>query len=293
MYCFPFISFLCSFSNAEAEPKDSHPAAEEHDPTSAEAEPDDSHPAAEEHDPPSVEAEPDDSHPAAEEHDATSAEAEPEDSHPAAEKHDAKSVGESTFSSDSITVSDLNSSEAAEPVKSEDLIDWNLELPQADDNEELSVQDPVARSPSPFTLRNRKISLDSQDSLYDEPYTNLEEIEAGTTPTPDFTPAPPPAFGSTVDEVPPQEQPKVFDVAPTISRSSFPNEPYGVVDKSEEEAVVMEVKEIENDKEAESTIKDFDEVLDGLLGNEPPTEPGERHNSFTSSNAYDSTVLMF
>lgn len=222
----------------------------------------------------------------------SNAEAEPEDSHPAAEKHDAKSVGESTLS-DTVTVSDLNSSEAAEPGKSENLIDWNLELPQASHNEELSIQDPVPRSPSPFTLRNKKISLDSQDSLYDEPYTNLEEIDAGTTPVPDFTPAPPPTFGSTVDEALPQEQPRLLDVAPTISRSSFPNEPYGVVDKSEEEAVVMEVKEIENDKEAESTIKDFDEVLNGLLSNKPPTEPDERHNSFTSSDGYDSTVLMF
>ena len=226
----------------------------------------------------------------------SNAEPEPADSHPAAEKQDAKSVGESTFSSDTITVSDLNSSEAAEPVRSEDFIDLNLELPQANDNEELPIEDPVPRSPSPFTLRNKKISLGSQDSLYDEPYTNLEEIDAGTTPVPDFTPSPPPTLGSIVDEAPPEEQPKVLDLAPTISRSSFPNEPYGVVDKSEEEAVVMEVKEIENmpdDKEAESTINDFDEILNGLLSNESPIEPDDRHSSFTSSNAYDSTVLMF
>jgi len=223
----------------------------------------------------------------------STAEAEPADSHPATEKHDAKSVGESTFSSDTITVSDLNSSEAAEPVKSEDLIDWNLELPQANDNEELPIQDPAPRTPSPFTLRSKRISLDSQDSLYDEPYTNLEEIDAGTTPVPDSTPAPSPTFGFTANGAPQEEQPKLFDVAPTISRSSFPNEPYGVVDKSEEEAVVMEVKEIENDKETENTIDDFDEVLNGLLGNGSPTERDDRHNSFTSSNAYDSTILMF
>lgn len=226
----------------------------------------------------------------------SNAEAEPEDSHPVAEKHDVKSVGESTFSSDTITVSDLNSSEAAEPVKSEDLIDLNLDLPQAKDNEALPIQDPVPRSPSPFTLRNKRISLGSQDSFYDEPYSNLEEIDASATPVPDFTPPPPPTFGSTVDGAPPEEQPKVLDVAPTISRSSFPNEPYGVVDKSEEEAVVMEVKEIgatADDKEAENTIKDFDEVLNGLLDNDSPTEPGDRHNSFTRSDGYDSTVLMF
>lgn len=227
----------------------------------------------------------------------SNAEAEPEESHPAAEKHDVKSVGESTFSSDAIPVSDLNSSEAAEPVKSEDLIDLNLDLPKAKDDEALPTQDPVPRSPSPFTLRNKKISLGSQDSFYDEPYSNLEEIDAGSTPVPDFTPPPPPTFGSTdVDEAPPEEQPKILDVAPTISRSSFPNEPYGVVDKSEEEAVVMEVKEIEamaDDKEAENTINDFDEVLNGLLDNDSPTKPGDRHNSFTRSDGYDSTVLMF
>ena len=220
-------------------------------------------------------------------------EPEPEDSHLAAEKHDAKSVGESTFSGDTITVTDLDSSEAAEPAKSEDLIDLDLDLPQAKDNEELPIEDPLSRSPSPFTLRNKKISLGSQDSVYDEPYTNLEEIDVGTSPVPNFIPPPPPKFGSTVDEATPEEQPKVLDVAPT---SSFPNEPYGVVDKSEEEAVVMEVKEIENmpdDKDAENTINDFDEVLNGLLSNESPTKLDDSHNSFTSSNAYDSTVLLF
>lgn len=224
-------------------------------------------------------------------------EPEPEDSHPAAEKHDAKSVGElSTFSSDTITVTDLDSSEATEPAKSEDFIGLNLDLPKAKDNEELPIEDPLSRSPSPFTLRNKKISLGSQDSVYDEPYTNLEEIDVGTLPVPNFIPPPPPKFGSTVDEATPEEQPKVLDLAPTISRSSFPNEPYGVVDKSEEEAVVMEVKEIENmpdDKDAENTINDFDEVLNSLLSNESPTKLDDSHNSFTSSNAYDSTVLLF
>lgn len=171
----------------------------------------------------------------------------------------------------------------------------HLELPPTKDNEAQSIQDPGPSSP--YTLRNKKISLGSQDSFYDEPYSNLEEIDAGSTPVPDFSPSPPPTFGSTVDEDHTEEEPKVLDLAPTISRSSFPNEPYGVEDKSEEEAVVMEVKEIETSmadaKEAENTINDFDEVLNGLLSSEPLTEPGDRHSSFTRSDGCDSTVLMF
>lgn len=225
-----------------------------------------------------------------------SEEVEPKEPPPAVDKHDAKSVGESTLSSDIVTVSDLNSSEAAGTAKSEDLIDLNLEIPLTKDHEVPPIQDPVPRTPSPYTLRSKKVSLGSQDSFYDEPYSNLEEIEAGVTPVPEFSPPPPPTFGSTDDhDVRPEEETKILDVAPTISRSSFPNEPYGVEDKFEE-AEVMEVKEIGNmadSKEAENIISDFDEVLDGLLTNEPPTESGNRHNSFTTSDAYNSTVLMF
>lgn len=220
----------------------------------------------------------------------------PKESNPSADKNDAKSVAESTFSSETI-VSDLNSSEVTEPVKSEDLINLSLEIPPpANATEGLSMQDPGSPPPSPYTLRNRKISLGSQDSFYDEPYTNLEEIDAGFTPPPDFNPATSPSFEFTDNGVGPEEESAGLATAPTISRSSFPNEPYGVVDKSEEEAVVMEVKEIENmddAKETEDTIKDFDEVLNSLLVNEPTDEPSGSQGTFTRSDGYDSTVLMF
>lgn len=207
------------------------------------------------------------------------------------DRNDAKSVAESNVSSATI-VSDLNSSEVAKPVKNDDLINLSLELPPpANATEGLSIQDSGSAPPSPYTLRSRKISLGSQDSSYDEPYNNLEEIDAGITPPPDFIPAKPPSFGFN-----PEEELGGLAAAPTISRSSYPNEPYGVEDKSEEEAVVMEVKELKNmedAREAEDTINDFDDILNGLLANEPTDEPETTQETFTRSDGYDSTVLMF
>lgn len=55
----------------------------------------------------------------------------------------------------------------------------------------------------------------------------------------------------------------------------------------------MEVKEIENDKEVESIIKDFDEVLNGFLSNKFLIEFDERYNLFMSFDGYDFIVLMF
>ena len=119
----------------------------------------------------------------------------------------------------------------------------------------------------------------------------MEEIDAGITPPPDFIPAKPPSFGFN-----PEEESGGLAPAPTISRSSYPNEPYGVEDKSEEEAVVMEVKELKNmedAREAEDTINVFDDILNGLLANEPTDEPETTQETFTRSDGYDSTVLMF
>ncbi|XP_022795071.1 Down syndrome cell adhesion molecule-like protein 1 homolog [Stylophora pistillata] len=213
------------------------------------------------------------------------------ESNPSVDKNDTKSVDESNISSATI-VSDLNSSEMADPVKNEDLINLSLKLPpSANAIEGLTIQDTGPAPPSPYTLRNRKISLGSQDSSYDEPYNNLEEIDAGITPPPDFNPAQPPSFVFN-----PEEGSGGLPAAPTLSRSSYPNEPYGVEDKSEEEAVVMEVKEIENmedAKETEDTINDFDDILNSLLANEQKDEPEGAQGTFTRFDGYDSTVLMF
>ena len=204
------------------------------------------------------------------------------DSSPSPEKHDARSVAESTLSSATI-VSDLNSSEMAAPGQADNLINLNPEPPLTP-----NVDSPP---PSPYILRNKKISMGSGDSVYDEPYSNLEEIDAGITPVSNVSPLLPETFEFPVyGAADPEEQQKNQDVTPTAANTVFfPNELYGVMDKPEDEAVVMEVKDIE----AESTIQDFDDVLNSLLPNEPLSEPNENSSSFVRSDGIDSTVLMF
>lgn len=185
-------------------------------------------------------------------------------------------------------VSDLNSNEVAAPVQTENLINLNQDfLPE-------TVQDPPP--PSPYTLRNKKFSIGSTDSFYDEPYSNLEEIDVGITPVPNFSPPPPPTLQSTVHGATPEEEPNtleeepnIHNIEPSSNKTSFPNHPYGVMDKPEDEAVVMEVKDIET----ESAIQDFDEVLNSLLLNEPPNEFNDKPNPSTRSDDFDSTVMLF
>ena len=180
-------------------------------------------------------------------------------------------------------MSDLNSSEVAVPGQADNLINLNPEPPLTPD-----VDSPP---PSPYILRNKKFSISSADSVYDEPYSNLEEIDAGITPVSNVSPLLPetlefPVYGAADSE----EDQKIQDVTQTTGNTVFfPNEPYKVMDKPEDEAVVMEVKDIE----AENTIQDFDDVLNSLLLNEPPTEPNDNSSSFARSDGCDSTVLMF
>ena len=182
-------------------------------------------------------------------------------------------------------MSDLNSSEVA--LTSQNPINLNREtLP-------VTVQDPPP--PSPFTLKNKKFSIGSTDSFYDEPYSSLEEIDAGITPIPSFSPP------STNHSVGPEKEPKIpkdmSDVTPTAYKTSFPKQPYGVLDKTEDEAVVMEVKDIENVANArvsENPIQNVDEVLNSLLVNGQQTaEHDNKPNAITRFDSLDSTVLMF
>ena len=194
---------------------------------------------------------------------------------PVVDKHDARSVAGSTLSSGTI-VSDLNSSEMAVPIQTENLPNLNNEpLPGM-------IHDPPP--PSPYTLKNKKFSIGSADSFYDEPYSNLEEIDAGVTPVPPPTTS---ATSAAIRGAGPEE---------AAYMTSFTKQPLGVMDKTEDEAVVMEVKDIENVLEAEETenkIHDFDEVLNSLLFNESPTEPTDKTSAFTTSDGFDSMVMLF
>lgn len=179
-------------------------------------------------------------------------------------------------------VSDLNSSEGTVPVQCENLFDLNREPSAAPDKE--------SPPSSPYILRNKKLSVGSADSFYDEPYSNLEEINAGVTPVPDCSPPSSQMLESTAYEADSEEELRIHDAIPkTANTMSFPNTPYGVMDKPEDEAVVMEVKDIETD----NIIQDFDEVINSLRANEPPVDPSDNSSSFVRSDNIDSTVLMF
>ena len=189
----------------------------------------------------------------------------------AVDQHDTRSSGASSLSSGTI-VSDLNSCGMPTP-----LMNLKYQPPE-------TVQDPPP--PSPYTLRNKKLSVGSADSFYDEPYSSLEEIDAGITPLS----SPPPTHEPVDYSAGPEEELKISNNIPDNYNT------YGVMDKPEDEAVVMEVKEIENPPSAEdNTIQDFDEVLNSLLFNEQSTpEPSKNPGPFTlESHDLDSTVLMF
>lgn len=190
----------------------------------------------------------------------------------AVDQHDTRSSGASSSSSGTI-VSDLNSCGMPTPL-------MNLKHQPVPE----TVQDPPP--PSPYTLRNKKLSVGSADSFYDEPYSSLEEIDAGITPL--FSP--PPTHEPVDYSAGPEEELKISNNIPDNYNT------YGVMDKPEDEAVVMEVKDIENPPSAEdNTIQDFDEVLNSLLFNEQSTpEPSKNPGPFTlESHDLDSTVLMF
>lgn len=190
----------------------------------------------------------------------------------AVDQHDTRSSGASSSSSGTI-VSDLNSCGMPTPL-------MNLKHQPVPE----TVQDPPP--PSPYTLRNKKLSVGSADSFYDEPYSSLEEIDAGITPLS----SPPPTHEPVDYSAGPEEELKISNNIPDNYNT------YGVMDKPEDEAVVMEVKDIENPPSAEdNTIQDFDEVLNSLLFNEQSTpEPSKNPGPFTlESHDLDSTVLMF
>lgn len=190
----------------------------------------------------------------------------------AVDQHDARSSGASSLSSGTI-VSDLNSCGTPTPL-------MNLKHQPVSE----TVQDPPP--PSPYTLRNKKLSVGSADSFYDEPYCSLEEIDAGITPLSSL----PPTHELVEYSAGPEEELKISNIIPNNLNT------YGVMDKPEDEAVVMEVKEIENPPSAEdNTIQDFDEVLNSLLFNEQSApEPSKNPGPFTLEfHDLDSTILMF
>lgn len=71
--------------------------------------------------------------------------------------------------------------------------------------------------------------------------------------------------------------------------SLFTAQPYGTMDKEDEEADVMELKDVET----QNTAKDFDKVPDDLLLKNPPAEPAQISDTFLRLDGVDSTVLMF
>ena len=186
-------------------------------------------------------------------------------------------------------MSDMNSSDTqTRDPKADDLIDLNHEG---------SVDQVVAPPPSPFTLRNKKLSLGSQDSFYDEPYSHLEEIDANlasieTSPIPDVSPVSP--LGE--DVVAAEQSSGATKAMTEGDQTSFASRPFGVVDKPEDEAVIMEVKEIDNHTEPKA-----DEDYDGAT--EPPKEPTgkaedhprpaeDQQRALSHAEEYDSVTLM-
>lgn len=197
-------------------------------------------------------------------------------------KPDALSVGRESNLSSATFVSDLNSSEATDPVLSEQHVNLNHE----------PSQEPRVESPphSPFVLRNRKLSVDSEDSFYDQPYSSLEEINAGAAPALTLGTPSPETLESALNGAEADNVLNLQDSFPmTANTTSALTKPYGVMDKEEDEAVVLEVKDIE----IQNTSEDSDEALDDLLRNEPATEPDQIPSTFLRSDGVDSTVLMF
>ena len=210
-------------------------------------------------------------------------EAEPEPTTEAVAKPDSPVVGRESTLSSVTTVSEPDTSENTEPVPREDIVDLNPE----------PLQEPGQESPppSPYVLRNRKLSVESEESFYDQPYSSLEEINAGATPSELLGTSSPQATESAVNgaetDVALENQDSPSSTADLASLLTA--QPYGTMDKEDEEADVMEVKDIET----QNTAKDFDEVPDDLLLENPPAEPAQIPNTFLRSDDVDSTLLIF
>ena len=211
-------------------------------------------------------------------------EAEPEPTTETVAKPDSPVVGRESTLSSATTVSEPDTSENTEPVSREDIVDFNPE----------PLQEPGQESPppSPYVLRNRKLSVESEESFYDQPYSSLEEINAGATPTEPLATSPPQATESAVNGAETDIALEIQDSPSSTAdlASLLTAQPYGTtMDKEDEEADVMEVKDIET----QNTAKDFDEVPDDLLVENPPAEPAQIPNSFLRSDGVDSTLLIF
>ncbi|XP_015754539.1 PREDICTED: Down syndrome cell adhesion molecule-like [Acropora digitifera] len=199
-------------------------------------------------------------------------EAEPEPTTETVAKPDSPVVGRESTLSSATTVSEPDSSENTEPVPREDIVDLNPE----------PLQEPGQESPppSPYVLRNRKLSVESEESFYDQPYSSLEEINAGATPSELLGTSPPQATESAVNgaetDVALENQDSPSSTADLASLLT--SQPYGTMDKGDEELDVMEVKDIET----QNTAKDFDEVPDDLLLENPAAEPAQIPNTFLS-----------
>ena len=210
-------------------------------------------------------------------------EAEPELTTETVAKPDSPVVGRESTLSSATTVSELDSSENTELVPREDIVDLNPE----------PLQEPGQESPppSPYVLRNRKLSVESEESFYDQPYSSLEEINAGVTHTESLATSPPQATESAVNgaetDVALENQDSPSSTADLASL--LISQPYGTMDKEDEEADVMKVKDIET----QNTAKDFDEVPDDLLLENPAAEPAQIPNTFLRSDGVDSTLLIF
>lgn len=210
-------------------------------------------------------------------------EAEPEPTTETVAKPDSPGVGRESTLSSATTESEPDSRENTEPVPTEDIVNLNSG----------PLQEPSQESPppSPFVLRNRKLSVESEESFYDQPYSNLEEINAGVTPTVPLSTSSPQAMKSAVNGAEADIALEIQDSPSSTAdlASLLTAQPYGTMNKEDEEADVMEVKDIET----QNAAKDFDEVPDDLLLKNPPAEPAQIPNTFLRSDGVDSTLLMF
>lgn len=133
--------------------------------------------------------------------------------------HEEPSVADTNASTDSFD-SDWNSSVASpSPVK----MSQEYSVQQYADPTDLSTSRASDRSPLANGLRNKKTSIASQDSQYDQPYSSVEELGGGFS---SFGPLPPVAFRSTPIEERGSES--------SGSRKSFTNELYNPTGEQQE-----------------------------------------------------------
>lgn len=149
---------------------------------------------------------------------------------------------------------DLSNADTADSFGSFDVDEWPSTITGQQESVPGSPQYAAAQTgpnKSPLVeLRNKKLSLNSQDSFYDQPYTNVEELGAGFT---SFGPPPPPAFRSNTGDSSDSESDNNLAVNfMKGDRMSFTNELYRAARKPENQNTVD--RALDTDEEVDSYL---------------------------------------